>query len=219
MIYDLTNKLKNKFASIISPCVIKYYKNKECKALKNKDFSILCSNCIGGIIYNRLGMEFLSPTINMWETQHDFIKFAINPKYYVNQPLEFIETDEPTPVAKCGDILLHFNHHNNAADAERDWNRRKIRINYDNIYIILYYREGYTIEEIREIEKAKCKNIVVLTDRELPLDYAVVMKPNLERMHGDSFIDKDKYGITTFEKQWDFVEWLNSERRIDAKCK
>lgn len=149
----------------------------------------------------------------MWQTQRDFIKFAVNLKYYVEQPLEFIQTEETTPVAKCGDILLHFNHSKNNEEAECGWNRRKERINYDNIYIIFYYRDGYSIEEIREIEKAQCKNIALLSSKDLPLDYTVVMKPNAKRQFGDSFIDKDSFGIRTFEKQWDFVGWLNSERK------
>lgn len=158
------------------------------------------------------GGQFLSPTINMWETQRDFIKLAVNPKYYMEQPLVFIDTDEPTPVAQCGDILLHFNHHKTAEEAERDWNRRKQRINYDNIYIIFYYRDGYSLDEIREIEKAKCKNIALLTDKELPLDYAVVIKPTEGKAFSDSFLDRDEFGLRTFEKQWNYVKWLNEDR-------
>ena len=32
--------------------------------LHNKEFSLIAPNCIGGIIYHRLGVEFKSPTIN-----------------------------------------------------------------------------------------------------------------------------------------------------------
>ena len=34
--------------------------------LKNKDFSILAPTCIGGVISHRLGLKFLSPTINLY---------------------------------------------------------------------------------------------------------------------------------------------------------
>ncbi len=187
--------------------------------LKNKDFSILCSNCIGGEIYNRLGMKFLSPTINMWQSQSDFIKFALNTEYYIKQPLCFIETEETTPVAKCGDLTLHFNHSKNAEDAENDWNRRKSRINFDNIYII-FYADKLSLDEIRKIEQAKCRNIAVITDKPLQLKYAVTIKPNsAEKTNADyaeriRCIDKDRYNLYTFEKQWDFVKWLNSELEL-----
>lgn len=41
--------------------------------LRNDSFTILSSNCIGGVIYHRLGKQFLSPTINMWFRQPDIV--------------------------------------------------------------------------------------------------------------------------------------------------
>ena len=105
------------------------------------------------------------------------------------------------------DITLYFNHSKTKEDAERDWNRRKERINYDNLYLIFYYREGYTTEQIREIEKAPCKKVAVLTHKPLGLDYEVYMVGNKDPEQ--NFLEKDKYGIHTFEKEWDFVSWLN----------
>lgn len=52
------------------------------RRLKNDNFTILCPNCIGGTMYKKLGKEFFSPTINLWMTQRDFIKFAVNLKEY-----------------------------------------------------------------------------------------------------------------------------------------
>ncbi len=178
------------------------------KRLKNKDFSIICSTCVGGVIYNDLGMQFLSPTINMYMNNLDFIKFACNLKHYCSQKLNFIDTDESFPVAMCDDIRLNFNHSKTAQDAQKDWDRRKVRINYDNLYLIFYYREGYELDQIREIEKAPCKRVAVLTHKPLGLDYEVYMKGN-----GDpeqNFLEKDKFGIRNIEKEWDFVSWLNN---------
>lgn len=46
------------------------------KRLKNDNFTIISSNCIGGLIYHRLGKEFNSPTINLRFYQNEFIKFV-----------------------------------------------------------------------------------------------------------------------------------------------
>lgn len=187
--------------------------NKRLRArLTNDNFTILCPNCIGGTMYKKLGKKFLSPTINLWMTQRDFIKFVVNLKRYIEKDLVFSDTDKCYPVAMLGDIEINFNHYKTAQEAEEAWNRRKQRINYDNIYILMYYRDGYTIDEIREIEKAPCKNLVVLTAEPLPLDYAQYIKPRLDRINGDSFLDDNIWGTRTFEKQWDFVGWLNSDR-------
>lgn len=180
------------------------------RRLTADNFSIICSNCIGGIIYNRLGKQFLSPTINMYFTQRDFIKFAVNLEYYIGLELKFIKTDKPHPVAMLDDITLYFNHSESEEDAARDWERRKTRINYDNIYIIFYYRDGYTIEELRRIEKAKYKKVILLTNEKIDIEYSYYIEEVKGKPNSESFLDEDEYGIRTFEKKWDFVSWLNA---------
>lgn len=177
------------------------------KRIQNRNFSLICSTCVGGIIYHDLGMEFFSPTINMYMSNLDFIKFACRLRYYCSIEPVFIETEHAFPVAQLDDIVLYFNHSKTEENAAKDWDRRKRRINYDNLYLIFYYREGYTLEQIREIEAATYKKVAVLTHKPLDLDYAVYMRGN-----GDpeqNFLEKDIFGIRSIEKEWDFVSWLN----------
>ena len=208
--YLSKNQRKKRYAKKWLAFHRKAWKNK----IKNKNVSIICSTCIGGVIYHDLGLQFLSPTINMYMHNLDFIRFACNLKHYCSLKLSFIETDESFPVAMCGDIRLNFNHSKTAEEAESNWERRKQRINYDNIFLIFYYRDGFTVEQIREIEKADCKGKVVLTHKPIGLDYEVYMHGN-----GDpeqNFLEEDKYGIRSFEKEWNFVSWLNG---TDSKFK
>ena len=46
------------------------------KRLKNHDFTLLAPTCIAGVMYHELGMPFLSPTINLWMYDKDFVKFG-----------------------------------------------------------------------------------------------------------------------------------------------
>lgn len=180
--------------------------------IRNRNFTILCSNCIGGIIYNRLGMQFLSPTINLFIRQYDFIKFIGNPQFYLSQELMFIETEYPFPVGLLGDIRIHFNHSDNEADALLDWERRKKRINWDNLYIIMYDRDGLTREQIYSLSHIRCKQLIVLSERNVypELDYVYhIKRSGINRNNDQVFLDDDFFGLRTFEKQWDFVKWLN----------
>lgn len=180
--------------------------------IRNRNFTILCSNCIGGIIYNRLGMQFLSPTINLFIRQYDFIKFIGNPQFYLSQELIFIETEYPFPVGLLGDIRIHFNHSDNEADARLDWERRKKRINWDNLYIIMYDRDGLTREQIYSLSCIRCKQLIVLSERDVypELDYVYhIKRSGINRNNDQVFLDDDFFGLRTFEKQWDFVKWLN----------
>lgn len=180
-------------------------------SIKADNFSIICSTCIGGVIYNRLGREFLSPTVNMFILQKDFIKFVSNLPHYIAMDLQFIETDKPYPVAMLDDIVLYFNHSNTPEDAANDWNRRKERINYKNLYIILYNRDGCTLDDLRKMENVECKRFIVLTSTPIDLPYAYWIKENKGKVDSGVFLDKDMLGIRTFEKQWDFVSWLNGD--------
>lgn len=204
-------KIKNKLISILEKHFNLYYEKCLQRRLKNDDFSIICSNCIGGIISNRLNKQFLSPTVNMWIRQDDFLKFVCNLKEYISKEIVFIESTYEYPVGKLDDITLYFNHSLNAKEAKKDWDRRKNRINYDNLFIIMYDRDGITKTDIRKLESVACKNKIVLSDKEYGnLDYVLAIKKS-GRPYGEQYLDKDWLGRRTFEKKFDFVKWLNLE--------
>ena len=55
--------------------ILLHYINK--KRLKNKDFTLLTPNCLAGIIYHNLGLQFSSPTINIqFNDKTEFYKFC-----------------------------------------------------------------------------------------------------------------------------------------------
>ncbi len=49
------------------------------KKLRRSKISILSMNCFGGFTYHRFGLPFLSPIINMFASEEDFLKFLKNP--------------------------------------------------------------------------------------------------------------------------------------------
>lgn len=95
------------------------YEKRQRKRIKNDNFSIICSNCIGGFIYHRLGKQFLSPTINLFFNQKEFVKFILNLDHYLNANLEFLETDTDYPIGKLDDITLYFLHYSNKKQKKR----------------------------------------------------------------------------------------------------
>ena len=206
-------QLKEKFCSWATKYSDRFYERSVRKRLKNDDFSIICSNCIGGTIYHRLGKEFKSPTINMWIHQTDFLRFVSDLKRYLHEDLVFSDSEYDYPVAQIGgDVTLYFNHSKTKEEAAAGWNRRKERVSYDNIYIIMYDRDGITEEDIRSLERIPCKNKVVLSDKKHEdIPFVVTIKPNLNRINGAQFMDKDFKGKRTYEKYFDYVSFLNKQ--------
>lgn len=198
--------------SMISTFYESVYEVKLRKRLKNKDFSIICSNCIGGIIYHRLGLQFLSPTINLWINQKDFCKFVLNIRYYISLKLEFFDTSYNHPVAKLGDITIYFNHFKTEDEAKEVWIKRKIRINYENLFIIMYDKDGITYDDLKNLNQVKCKGKLVISNNYYPdLDYVVQIKADEGNPETRYRLDKNKLTAKrTFEQKFDYVSWLNN---------
>lgn len=199
---------------------LKNYQNRVRKKLRYNNFSIICSNCIGGFIYHRLGLQFLSPTINCFIEPSDFIRFCEHLEYYLSLRLEFIESDKPYPVARLDDVTVYFNHSNSKEEAESTWEKRKNRVNYDKLYVILYNRYDendtpLTKEEILRAGRIKCNNLIILSDIPCPDVPYVLYIPKKGKDLGQLYFDQDKYLIRTFEKEFDFVSFLNINSKKD----
>lgn len=183
------------------------------KRIHSKPFTIICYNCIGGIIYHRLGMQFLSPTVNLYESQKDFWKLIENLEYYMSQDLLPIASDKPYPVVQLDDITLFCNHYNSFDDVVSSWNTRKKRIIWDNLFLIIYDSPEITEERLKTLNKLNYKKYIILTnnkDKKLTPHYKYISPTNKGRADEKVFLDRDYFGLRTFEKQWDFVDWINN---------
>lgn len=132
--------------------------------IKNNVPTIISPHCWGGVTYNSLALPFASPFINMFEDHDDYLKLLMNMKYYMKCPLEFVEMRYETnlkrcfPVAKCGDIYLFFNHYESFEEAENCWNRRKKRVNWENLFIEFYDTDIKRVDDFLSLpyEKKIC---------------------------------------------------------------
>lgn len=113
-------------------------------SIKKSIPTIFSPNCWGGVTYNSLGLEFKSPLINMYMSHNDYIKFLSKPLHYINSTVVFYKNTysaplkQNYPIGKCDDILLHFNHYNSFDEALSCWNRRKSRIDWNNLFVMYY---------------------------------------------------------------------------------
>ena len=136
--------------------------------LKNSDFTIISSNCLGGVISHKLGLKFMSPTVNLFIEPSSFVKFCKNLSFYFEQQLVEKQWSGDYPIALCNDIEIHGLHYRNFLELEDKWNERKRRVNFDNIFIFMIERDGCTYEDILEFDKLSYKNKVVFVSKEMP---------------------------------------------------
>ncbi|AGR65201.1 hypothetical protein N134_05800 [Limosilactobacillus reuteri TD1] len=190
--------------------------DKRKQKLKNQNFTILASECAGGVIYHKLGLKFLSPTINLWFKPSDFLKFLNNLEYYLNSAplIEEKNSKLDYPVGILGDkkmkIKLYFLHYTSFQDAMIKWNKRKKRVNLSNLFVIMTDRDGADIEMLKKFDRLPFENKVILTGKAYPeIKSALLLDNCVEDGHlGDLFKTNFFTGKSKLD-DFDFVEFLN----------
>lgn len=73
----------------------------------------------------------------------------------------------------------------------------------------MYDKDGLTEDDYELFGKIKCKNRIILSDTENK-KYPYIKRIIKKNSYNDNkYFIKDKFGIRTFESQWDYVDWLN----------
>lgn len=186
--------------------------------LKNDNFTIFSQNCIGGIMYHDLGVKFYSPTINMLFEPNDWIKFLERPKHYLNYRIEFKNDNEcGYPRGVIDDVHVDFIHYKSRDEIIRLWNKRKERINWDNILVIACDK-GMDEEYILRFNSLdRYRNKILFTGNE-----------DIEGIYCDKFKDgadarllnfANPLGKRFYEKYIDYVKWINGEQYYIKKNK
>ena len=120
-----------------------YYMPKRFR-LKNKEPTILCMNCVGGMIYHDMRLQFRSPTVNLFICHNDFLCFLENIEYYLRCEIEEIDgegEDCPVGLMRRGDetVKLHFVHFHTFEEAVKKWQERCARVDLNNAFVIMEY--------------------------------------------------------------------------------
>lgn len=129
--------------------------------LKKSPPTIFANNCMGGLTYHSLGMQFASPMINMYMGTKDYLKLLKMPKAYMNASLEWVRTEHNQmlnidfPVVRCKDILLFFNHYTSFEQAREKWESRKKRIDWDDIVVMMYTEDRALANEFLKLPYRK----------------------------------------------------------------
>lgn len=112
------------------------------KQLQTKNISVISQNCIGGVFYHDMQLQFLSPTVNLYFTAEDFVRFVQDlPRYLAMEPE--MHWDEEFPIARLEDVTVRFMHYETCKEAQEAWQRRKARVQWDKILVLCSDMEGF----------------------------------------------------------------------------
>lgn len=152
-------------------CVTLRYRFQSLK-IKEKNVSLLCHDCTGGVLLHTVCMRFNAPTVNMYFD--DLYEYCLYLKYLEDfTKITLEEYNNPNVQFPCGvlkhpvhgDVHLYFNHDKSFAEAADKWENRSKRINFAKLSVLLVLKKP----DVTLLEKFE----------ELPYHKAVITFPDV----------------------------------------
>jgi uncharacterized protein (DUF1919 family) len=141
-------------------------------AITTNQLTIISNNCWAGRIYEDLKLPYQSPTIGLFFYAPCYIKFISDLKVYLKLELKFTnESKYPEankyrlinqhfyPIGILDNIEIHFLHYLSISEAKLKWDRRKIRVNFNNIFFKMCDRDLCTENIIRQFDNLPYRKV------------------------------------------------------------
>jgi glycosyltransferase involved in cell wall biosynthesis len=124
--------------------------------------------------------------------------------------LQFEENTD-YPVGILGDIKIHFNHYKNKDETLEKWNKRKQRIDFDNLYIITS-DERLSDDELQRLNQIECKMLIIFTALDKSgYPNTFQMKRYEKQGYVSQYSVREPDGFREFERVFNYAKWLNGE--------
>lgn len=189
--------------------------------LKNHDFTIISNDCWGGGVYEDLRRKYTTPTVGLFFYAPCYIDFLENFNQLIGLDLVFVNMSKYKeandyrvqnnlhyPIAKLKEVEIHFLHYSSNEEACNNWNRRKSRINFNNLFFKFHDNNLCTPELIERFERLPLseKNKVMFTAKKLINIKSAVF---LRKYKGKLFIGDVYSNPWAYRRDFDVVKWLN----------
>lgn len=146
--------------------------------LSQKHFTIISNNCWGGMVYQAYNLKKQSPTVGTFFYAPEYIVFLQNYKKALNGEIEFIRPEQSRywEVLRCrkdgcsfpigvlpGGSEICFLHYKSEDEAQRKWQRRCKRINWDKMIFKFNDQNLCTEKEIVAFDSLDVDNKLLFT--------------------------------------------------------
>ena len=170
----------------------------------------------GGVVYQYYNIPYLSPTAGVYFFAEDYMRFVKNLRYYMSHEVRSITANESAhketlyklhqenvPIGLIDDVEVVFLHYKTFEEAVEKWNRRKSRINWDNLYIKMSFQNECKDEYVYEFDRLPYRNKLFFVTKDYGVQSQIIMKDRL----GDSMILND---TDWFNKFIDVTKFINT---------
>lgn len=133
---------------------------------------------------------------------HDYIKFLSNIQEYMSKDLSFIsvneskwkeyfENDIDYPIGKLDDIEIFFVHYYSQKEVLEKWNRRRDRINWENLVIKVSEQNGFSKEHLDTFNSLNFQKKIAFIGNDYSVGKNVLRVTNLENGKKDIDINEE----------------------------
>lgn len=136
---------------------IPFFDFEEYISLKESRISIISDYCYGGFLYHRFGLEFLTPTINMFSDNENYYRFISDLDRNMKLKMSEVPINDEKlggvscPRGKIGNTIWNFNHDVSFSDGVEKWERRVNRINWNNYLVCMLIRSDEMAYKFNEL--------------------------------------------------------------------
>lgn len=197
----------------------KMYHIRKSRINRNDNPTIICNNCVGGVILHDLGLRFNTPTINtLFLCFEDFLYFVEHLEEFSKLDVhELKQTENVFPVGiqeYNGRIIkIGFVHYASFDEGRAVWMKRMKRINLDNTFII-YENRTIKDKELRAFSSIRYPKLVFsLTDKSREQEYLFYKGHSLYRdwFPGKILEYKGFFSVKRYLDDFDYISFLNHE--------
>ena len=161
-----------------------------------------------------VGIPFNTPTVNLWINCDDFLTYMENiQELLLADIIEIPDGSSSCPVGILGGrVTIHFTHYSNFIEARDTWNRRRCRVDTNNLFVVMSDNSNISDESIERFKRLPFTKIML------------VNSPRKAALLGDCGFNvtgdfSNGFNITDFSGligkrnfyQFDFVSWLNEK--------
>ena len=185
--------------------------------IQNKEFSIIAKDCTGAMLLHELGMRFDTPTVNLFFTAGDYVRFCADLRSYMQMELiEDLSACEKYPVGLLGDVRIYFRHYKSFQQAKMKWEQRSRRIHWDNLFFLMTDGTGCSEDLAACFDNLPYNHKVFLTNKDysnlrssVRLNFRDVIGPNGIGAP-ELFRFKGFFSLRKVIDDWDYVSFFNS---------
>lgn len=185
---------------------------------KNNSPTIICNNCVGGVILHDLGLKFNTPTINtLFLSFDDFLYFVEHLKEFSELDVyELKQTEYPFPVGiqehEGRVVRVGFVHYASFDEGKAAWIKRMKRVNLDNTFVV-YESQMISDEELDAFSSIKYPKMVLsLTDKSRERKYSYYKGHQLYKnwFPGKILVYKGFFRTKRYLDDFDYISFLNN---------